>query len=191
MKLTEHFDSSEFRCKCGCGQGDWLMAPELVQALEELRELIGKPIIVNSAYRCPKHNAQVGGVANSYHTQGMAGLACTSQGTSSTWTWGQGGGGANRGDSMKPELKSYLLTVVEDGEGYLSASRIISLLIAIASVIFVSVVLWKRLSPEYIGQVTTYAATGFGTTYGTGKIADAITDFAVKKAKPPKDNGMA
>ena len=72
MKLTEHFDSSEFRCKCGCGQGDWLMAPELVQALEELRELIGKPIIVNSAYRCPKHNAQVVGVDNSYHTQGMA-----------------------------------------------------------------------------------------------------------------------
>ena len=72
MKLTEHFDSSEFRCKCGCGQGDWLMAPELIQALEELRELIGKPIIVNSAYRCPRHNAQVGGVDNSYHTQGMA-----------------------------------------------------------------------------------------------------------------------
>ena len=92
---------------------------------------------------------------------------------------------------MKPELKSYLLTVVEDGEGYLSASRIISLLIAFASVIFVSVVLWKRLSPEYIGQVTTYAATGFGITYGTGKIADAITDFAVKKKTPPKDTGMA
>ena len=91
---------------------------------------------------------------------------------------------------MKPELKSYLLTVVEDGEGYLSASRIISLLIAIASVIFVSVVLWKRLSPEYIGQVTTYAATGFGTTYASGKIADAITDFAGKKQKPP-DKGMA
>jgi hypothetical protein len=88
-------------------------------------------------------------------------------------------------------MRKYLLTAIEDGEGYLSVSRIISLLIAIASVIFVSVVLWKRLSPEYIGQVTTYAATGFGTTYGTGKIADAITDFAVKKAKPPKDTGMA
>ena len=88
-------------------------------------------------------------------------------------------------------MRKYLLTAIEDGEGYLSASRIISLLIAIASVIFVAVVLWKRLSPEYIGQVTTYAATGFGTTYGTGKIADAITDFAVKKAKSPKDNGMA
>ena len=88
-------------------------------------------------------------------------------------------------------MRKYLLTAIEDGEGYLSVSRIISLLIAIASVIFVAVVLWKRLSPEYIGQVTTYAATGFGTTYGTGKIADAITDFAVKQAKPPKDTGMA
>ena len=92
---------------------------------------------------------------------------------------------------MKPELKSYLLTVVEDGEGYLSASRIISLLIALASVVFIAVVLWQRLSPDYIGQVTTYAATGLGTTYASGKIADAITDFAGKKAKPPKDTGMA
>ena len=88
-------------------------------------------------------------------------------------------------------MRKYLLTAIEDGEGYLSVSRIISLLIAIASVIFVAVVLWKRLSPEYIGQVTTYAATGFGTTYGTGKIADAITDFSVKKKTPPKDTGMA
>lgn len=91
---------------------------------------------------------------------------------------------------VKPELKSYLLTVVEDGEGYLSASRIISLLIALASVVFIAVVLWQRLSPEYIGQVTTYAATGFGTTYASGKIADAITDFAGKKQKP-QDKGMA
>ena len=51
MKLTENFDSSEFRCKCGCGKGDWLMAPELVQGLQELRELIGQPIVINSAYR--------------------------------------------------------------------------------------------------------------------------------------------
>lgn len=72
MKLTEHFDSSEFRCKCGCGMGDWLMAPELVQGLQELRELIGQPIVINSAYRCPSHNAEVGGVPDSYHTQGYA-----------------------------------------------------------------------------------------------------------------------
>lgn len=92
---------------------------------------------------------------------------------------------------MKPEAKRYLLTVIEDGEGYLSASRIISLLIALASVVFVAVVLWWRLSPDYIGQVTTYAATGFGTTYGVGKVADAVTDFAEKRKAPPKDNGMA
>lgn len=91
---------------------------------------------------------------------------------------------------MKPEAKRYLLTVIEDGEGYLSASRIISIVIAIASIVFIAVVLWRRLSPDYIGQVTTYAATGFGTTYGTGKIADAITDFAKKKA-PPDDKKMA
>lgn len=72
MKLTEHFDSSEFRCKCGCGNGDYMMAPELVQGLEELREMIGQPIIVTSAFRCERHNEAVGGVDNSYHTQGLA-----------------------------------------------------------------------------------------------------------------------
>lgn len=72
MKLTEHFDSGEFRCKCGCGHGDFLMDPELIQGLEELREMISQPIIVNSAYRCDQHNADVGGVEHSFHTQGKA-----------------------------------------------------------------------------------------------------------------------
>lgn len=40
--------------------------------LEPVRELLGKPIVVNSGFRCPVHNAAVGGVANSQHMKGEA-----------------------------------------------------------------------------------------------------------------------
>ena len=40
--------------------------------LEPVRELLGKPIVVNSGFRCPIHNVAVGGVANSQHMKGEA-----------------------------------------------------------------------------------------------------------------------
>ena len=51
--------------------------PENVKALVEnvldpLREKYGKPIHVNSGYRCPKHNLAVGGATQSQHMNGEA-----------------------------------------------------------------------------------------------------------------------
>ena len=40
--------------------------------LDPLREKYGKPIVVNSGFRCPKHNLAVGGVTNSQHVKGEA-----------------------------------------------------------------------------------------------------------------------
>ena len=40
--------------------------------LQPLREKLGKPIAVNSCYRCPKLNAAVGGVKTSQHCNGQA-----------------------------------------------------------------------------------------------------------------------
>lgn len=40
--------------------------------LEELRQDIGKPIIVSSAYRCPAVNKGIGGSKTSAHMQGLA-----------------------------------------------------------------------------------------------------------------------
>lgn len=71
-KLSQHFDESEFLCKCGCGGGHGRMHPHLILGLQMLRDIIGKPIVLTCAYRCVKHNAEVGGVPNSYHTQGIA-----------------------------------------------------------------------------------------------------------------------
>lgn len=40
--------------------------------LDPIRRIWGKPIIVNSGYRCPKLNAAVGGSATSQHMKGEA-----------------------------------------------------------------------------------------------------------------------
>lgn len=40
--------------------------------LDPLREMFGKPILVNSGYRVPELNLEVGGSANSMHKVGLA-----------------------------------------------------------------------------------------------------------------------
>lgn len=40
--------------------------------LGPLRRLYGKPIVITSGFRCPELNKRVGGVSNSWHTQGNA-----------------------------------------------------------------------------------------------------------------------
>ena len=75
------FKEKEFVCRC-CGELP-PFARENIEALVEnvldpARERFGKPIIVNSGYRCPKHNKEVGGVANSQHLRGEAAdVRCT------------------------------------------------------------------------------------------------------------------
>lgn len=72
VRLSEHFDEREFLCRCGCGGGQGKIHRHLVLGLQMLREIVGRPVVLTCAYRCPKHNAAVGGVPNSYHVQGMA-----------------------------------------------------------------------------------------------------------------------
>jgi uncharacterized protein YcbK (DUF882 family) len=69
MKLSENFDSSEFKCKC-CGEVH--VNPKLVALLQSIREKIGKSITVVSGYRCEKHNRAVGGAKHSQHCLGNA-----------------------------------------------------------------------------------------------------------------------
>ena len=49
--------------------------------LDPLRELYGKPIIVNSGYRCTKLNKAIGGAKNSQHLVGQASDIRTVQNT--------------------------------------------------------------------------------------------------------------
>jgi uncharacterized protein YcbK (DUF882 family) len=72
MKLSEHFDSSEFTCHC-CGElPEQGMDPALLEVLERVREYFDAPVTVVSGYRCPKHNAEVGGARSSQHLLGTA-----------------------------------------------------------------------------------------------------------------------
>jgi len=67
--LSPHFSKAEFACRC-CGE--MKLEKRLIDALEELRRLAGKAIVVHDGYRCAAHNEDVGGVHNSEHTRGMA-----------------------------------------------------------------------------------------------------------------------
>ena len=71
-QLTEHFNVSEFRCKCG-GNHNTKLDSNLVQKLEQLfTSLNCSKIIVNSGYRCPTHDKNVGGNGSGQHTNGTA-----------------------------------------------------------------------------------------------------------------------
>jgi hypothetical protein len=67
--LSAHFSKAEFACHC-CGK--LRIETGLIDALEELRKLAGKEVIVHDGYRCAAHNQEVGGVTGSEHTLGMA-----------------------------------------------------------------------------------------------------------------------
>lgn len=69
MKLTEHFDSNEFTCR-HCGKRG-VQLP-LVYALEKLRQLIGRPVIVSSGYRCAKHSVEAAKAQPGLHRDGLA-----------------------------------------------------------------------------------------------------------------------
>lgn len=69
------FTEKEFKCRC-CGE---LPAEVLgnvkalvAQVLDPAREKLGKPITVNSGYRCRHHNEAVGGAVKSQHMAGEA-----------------------------------------------------------------------------------------------------------------------
>lgn len=75
---SQHFSSAELACHgmaskapCGC-EGANECKQVLVDALEELRGIVGVPVDVDDAYRCPVHNKAVGGVPDSEHLQGIA-----------------------------------------------------------------------------------------------------------------------
>lgn len=71
-KLTANFAIYEFACQgSGCCT-TVKIDTELVAILQKIRDHFGKPVYINSAYRCAKHNRAVGGSTNSYHTKGMA-----------------------------------------------------------------------------------------------------------------------
>ena len=68
-RFGKHFLCEEFACPhCGL----CLIDRGFMIALNQLRELAGRPIKINSGYRCAKHNAAIGGAPHSQHKLGKA-----------------------------------------------------------------------------------------------------------------------
>lgn len=67
--LSKYFSKDELACR-HCQQCQ--VHAQLLVKLEDLRELVGRPIKVNSGYRCAEHNKKIGGSKNSQHVQGTA-----------------------------------------------------------------------------------------------------------------------
>ena len=68
-RLTKSFNEEEFECPC-CGKNEIKM--ELVELLQQLRDVIKEPIIVTSGYRCKQYNLNIGGYVHSKHMEGKA-----------------------------------------------------------------------------------------------------------------------
>ena len=82
LKIMKHFTVSEMlKSDTAIKQRLWNGAPKeaeenlralVDEVLDPLREAYGRPIRVNSGYRCPKLNTLVGGTPNSQHMRGEA-----------------------------------------------------------------------------------------------------------------------
>ena len=75
IKDFKNFKLSEIKCKCGgkyCNGYPVGFSYELLDQLQKVRNHFKKPVMITSAIRCTKHNANVGGIKNSKHTQGKA-----------------------------------------------------------------------------------------------------------------------
>lgn len=71
--ILRYFDIEEFACKGrDCCDGSAPMNPTHLNRLEGLRAFIELPIIINSGFRCKKHNNDINGAPSSYHTLGLA-----------------------------------------------------------------------------------------------------------------------
>lgn len=65
----KYFVYSELCCKCGCES--LYLDEKSLKMLLKTRVILDKPIIINSAYRCEKHNKKIGSTSDN-HTGGYA-----------------------------------------------------------------------------------------------------------------------
>jgi len=77
-QLTEHFSLEELTATAHRGIDNTPPAPimphlqTLAEGLEQVRALLGHPLHINSGYRSPTLNTEVGGAKNSAHMSGFA-----------------------------------------------------------------------------------------------------------------------
>lgn len=70
IRISKNFKLYEFECKDGNHQV--VIHPKLLELAQNLRDRIGKPVVINSAYRTPEYNRKIGGSPTSQHLYGKA-----------------------------------------------------------------------------------------------------------------------
>lgn len=75
--IASYVTETEYRCACCSGlppdfDADGVEYGVLFDAFRDIREEWGKPIRITSGYRCPMHNAMIGGQVLSVHMFGLA-----------------------------------------------------------------------------------------------------------------------
>ena len=79
--LSKNFSKLEVQCLCGCGADK--INPVLIEKLQKVRNIIGRPIIITSGVRCEFYNASIKASMNSSHIPDKHGIgnavdiACT------------------------------------------------------------------------------------------------------------------
>ena len=68
--LTANFNLEEYACKCGCGEAD--IKQELAIKVQQVRDLVGRSIVINSGVRSGRHNGNIGASETSSHIGGWA-----------------------------------------------------------------------------------------------------------------------
>ena len=73
-KLTKNFNLSEFESKDGSKMPDDVLENVKVHAynLQTIRDFCNATVTINSAYRSPSHNKNIGGASKSQHLTGNA-----------------------------------------------------------------------------------------------------------------------
>ena len=75
-QLTKNFRASEIHCQGNGCCTESVISKRVLELAQNIRDEMGKPLAIGTAggsgYRCPKHNAEVGGAPNSLHMLGEA-----------------------------------------------------------------------------------------------------------------------
>ena len=76
VRLSKNLMSNEVMCSGRNCCNESIISKKMVETFQKIRDAYGKPIEIvtqdGSGYRCPIHNAEVGGAKNSLHLTGSA-----------------------------------------------------------------------------------------------------------------------
>ena len=74
--LSKNFSRLEIMCPCSCGANR--ISPLLIEKLQKVRNIIGRPMTITSGVRCEAFNASINGSLVSSHMPDVDGMGLAS-----------------------------------------------------------------------------------------------------------------